>query len=1374
MPQPVDEFASFTGKKPAAQADEFASFTGKSSAPAPIAGDEFASFTRKPINPDDDILKARADRKAAVIADKAATQKAYDRTLLESQGVFLPDENEPLPTTPPPAAAPPPGTPRERGFLEKIGDLHIRDKIAKFLSTKVQEHLDATAAQQKKMGTVSQMVYSSPTPVGASPEMVVETVKGLAKRGQALYQAFRPNDAKRNAQWAEDKMKDMLDELGDNEPTSVERQQFADLSARARQMWDLSEVERDKRQKAVQDFEERSSKWIAPGTPGAKFIGQAAPMAAQAVLAPETIPITSALEMVGGKNLTNPTKYQTLGRQFTQGAVGYGQGVLMTSGFPGVPAAGVLKAAGVNPLAADIAGMGVSAGANTYSNYLNSKNQTAPMPQEAPHIVKDEAGNIVPGAYIPTLPEAPGLEQYAQDFLTQAAFHAKDAAAGRLGPMEAAPAPGTSGEPIPLAQQLRSLVAPHSPKARLSERESGAAQLKGKMLADRLALDPAIRESAAFAPEHHATADAILEAQSIVAKADAIQQRLNAKVAAGEELTPAEETQLKTGIDAAHPLRTLAATDPLTLSPEARRLIELTQQHQAENAQEFGHATGREGDASHLPRVLSLQAGRTATPLEKMMEFAGMETLPPESRGVPAGARPKQSTEFGITRKFETVETPAGPEVVVKGEPGQEKLQVFGDPNREVNESDVISRRESTKAEIEAASVRTNAEGEPLDPDSVPLKFATNPVAAVIQGRLANRATARGREVLESLVGNDRLAMKGKPDPESKRQRWKSVDSLNITDGAKQRIKEIVTGRKGEWAGEVSLRPDVAQTLVTHFGKPNAGNGLLSGLSRVSRNIVERGLLTNPLAHFTNQFTHGIGALTREGFKGQEAARAISQSYQEGGDPNSAYVAEARAAGVKQMNEGRAYGSGASAQESVTANLEAALGHAPGTLGKPEGSQIKNNIKALNQDMVWRVDDAIRNALYYRTKANLEAQGMSPAEASIKAADHANTHYPGYETKTNLMELNPDNGPNSFKERFKESVNAAYRGAITGKGTADTPELDTVRLFTSPLFHTFRINSAQVLGRELGGAAKGDPKAMAKLLAMGTVGMAYKGALGQQLSDTFLSEDEKKRGKEYRGRVGGPFHFADTALDLAKGETTARQAFFRMAMPSPVAKIGTNLAFGQDLPTGRNLPPFGTDQAIDTAVSAFAGGGDTGRPSLTSNDAASKRDAMVALLGGANIPHPGLKVMLSNIEKTNQPRDYVAAKAQRELMSKLQTIAGDPKLVDETMKAAARDASLQAALAAGDMTINDIKNAAIRGTQTEMEHARAIAKIATPEAVVKAADIYAEDSPRIARALYGDAMKKYGKLLNGKPFGSTDYNSKRRLISNKLMSLPQD
>jgi hypothetical protein len=1443
MPQPVDEFASFTGKKPAHPTDEFASFLA--SAKTPVAPPPVQSVAAQYNLPD--ATKAAADEfKAFKEANRAPTpaemRASYDAVLLESQGVTLdypaeqvaPDPQPPGPT-----------------LMEKLKA--IPGKVKAFAVEKYKEHRTAVQAQWDKMGVLAPFY----------PELAIEAGKSVVGKVQNIYQGLRPNDAKSNAEWAEGDMKALLKEVGDKEPTPAQLQRFKDRAAFAKQMWAMAETERGKRNEAVQGFQKRMDASTLPATPATKLVAPLAAQAAQVALAPQTIPIEMAVSGVANNNLRTPAYENTLGQQVKAGVLNYGMGKVMMAGFPGVPVSRALQNLGVNPVAANLTGMVPTSVTNVYGGHQLQRYLTTPH------------GDT---------PDAPGFTDFLHDYATQLGLGAQHLnqplvnrlAAGTPGPGESStpvpmgltplerpmapgglnlPAPDTAPLPAPavvygpamrpaltpgtldtvfprLPANLRGQlgvqdaepaapagtlqapaapipelppevnipqgptsppagplhpevqgpaqrpqpnpleglpdayglapveVAPRAPvpKATLSEHEGEMAQTKQQRQGDREALvNGPVRETADIAPEHHAEADRIIEARNIVTvterramEAEHAIQRLEIenrqRQADGKEPlpVPAEVTlALKNrnapGMDE---LRQLAASEPT--HPDAQRALQVAQEQQQALAAEYAASTpDGEGDITHASRIALKTKGGTPTFGEKVREFFGGASTQPAEQGIPGtGKRPKQKNEYSKERRYETVDGPTGPVVIYRDPESDGSHKIVGRSGT-ITESDITGRRESTKDEITHATSQVEVEtpgeidpdtGEPgpsrteveIDP-SVAIHFSRNAVAGAAKARESARDAIRGRKVLDDLKANPKLFQQGEAKPGSE---WRDVSELPITPQAKNRLAP--GGKK------TSVRSDAAQVLIEYFGQPTAKeSSFLTGINAAARRWTERGLLTNVFAHFPNQFAHGLGALSGEGLTPQQATNALAHAYREGQNPNSEYVNRAKMAGVKQMSEGRQFGQNdnMTAHEAATAALEKALGHEAGTMGEAEGGSIKRAFKALNQKTVWQVDDAIRNTLFYQKIAS----GMTPEAA----AKYANENYIGYHTDTNLFELSPSASPRRGDQVVKKGLNEIYRNLVTGKGETGKgfagAGASLARTLVSPLFHTFRTNSATLLAHELKGAAtglpQGDLKGLGKLANIAAVGSAVGGVVGQSLSDAFLTEDQKKQGKEYQMRMGGPFHWYDTAEKALEGRATPMQTAAAIATPNPLFKhlIGKGI-FGVDAQSGRRAPAASLAELGDTVLSSVLPTGDIARNALQGQGNA--KDVVASFLMGKNAPNPAFQMMMAHPDKmaAGTP-DYEASKANFRLISQLRDLEPGSKPYTDAIEQAVKEQLL---------TKRQIENAAKRSGQTELEHARALAKIATPEWAVKAGEWYAERSPEIALALYAEAQKKLG------------------------------
>jgi len=1328
-----------------------------------------------------------------------------------------------------------PSLPSAAGLLTKLKA--IPGRLAAYATEKGQETVAAQQAQLQKMGPLNYAFFQG------GPELALEAGKSVVGKAHKLFTALSPNRAKENAQWAESDMRDLLKEVGDKVPTPEQMDRFRQRHAYAEQMWGLSEKERGARQQAVQGFQERMDKATLPGTPAARLVGGMAPLAAQAALAPGTIPIEAGINAVATGDLNNPTYEQTTGQQIKEGLSGYGFGKLMMAGVPGVPIARALQGAGVSPVPANLAGLGATSVVMTQGGHQLERYLTTPH------------GDI---------PAAPGVEDYARDFATQLGLGAHTlgqrlvapAGAPAVGqpsapvdmgvvPRETPQAPGSlnappvesrplpeplaaSHEPVrslaqvgerlgslnplgpesppfiqpqtytrPLtaeAEPSKGLVTrgirvepspteglpdayglapvetiPKSPTAykTLHEHEAEMSHVKQQRQADREAFDSGpLAATADISPEHHAEADRIIEARHIVSTSEqrALEaerqineiQFKNAKTQADrfkEGLPPLEAKDLiqtpdKLTIQAKNrmapddPLRVLAASEPE--HPDAQRALQVAQEQQQALAPEYAAGTPKDegGDIFHARRVAIKNAPDEPSLWAKTKEFFGGEpTMPPET-GIPGSSkRPLQKDPSAKKRLYETVDGPVGPTVIYKGEPGDTSFKIVGRSGK-IQEADITSRRESTKDEITHATSQVEVPGE-IDPETgvqasphveihpeEGIQFSRNAVASATQARETARDAIRGRQVLDNLKSNPKMFLEGSRPTDPKKSDWRSVSELPISNQAKMRL---APGGK-----EAYVRSDVANTLVEYFGTSGAKEAhFFSGLDRMSRQWIERGFMTNPFIHFPNQFAHGLGALAGEGLTGKQASEALAHAYREGSNPNSEYVNRAKAAGVKQMSEGRVFGQdeNMTAHEAATQRLEKALGHEPGTLGKVEGNQIKNGFKAVNQKAVWQVDDAIRNTLFYQKIAS----GMTPAEA----AKYANENYVGYHTDTNLFELNPDRSPRDFREYGKKAANYLYSGFVTGKGQSKNDFQAAggtlARTLIAPLFHTFRTNSAMLLGHEIKGAgvdaAQGSLKGLGKLANTAAVGTAVGGIVGQTLSDALLSEKEKKQGKEYQMRMGGPFHWWDTAQKALEGRANKFQTAAAIATPNPLFKhLVGKVGFGTDVSTGRRAPATSLSELGDTALSSVLPTGDIGRNALQGQGSA--KDMTASFLMGKNVPNAAFQMMLAHpdTQAAGTP-DYEQSKANFALISKLRELEPGTKEYAATIQDAVKE---------GVLTKRQIENAAKRSNQSELEHARALAKFSTPEWAVKAADEYAERSPEIARALYAEAEKKLG------------------------------
>ena len=904
-----------------------------------------------------------------------------------------------------------------------------------------------------------------------------------------------------------------------------------------------------------------------------------------------------------------------------------------------------------------------------------------------------------------------------------------------------------------------------TPKATLSEHEGEMAQTKQQRQGDRVMLvNGPVRETADIAPEHHAEADSIIEARNIVTvterraqEAEHAIQRLEIenrqRQADGKEPLPvpaevslALKNRNAPGMDA---LRQLAASEPT--HPDAQRALQVAQEQQQALAAEYAASTpDGEGDITHASRIALKEKGETPTFGEKVREFFGGASTQPAEQGIPGtGKRPKQKNEYSKERRYETVDGPTGPVVIYREAESDGSHKIVGRSGT-IAESDITGRRESTKDEITHATSQVEVEvpgeidpdtGEPgpsrieveIDP-SVAINFSRNAVAGAAKARESARDAIRGRRVIDDLKANPKLFQPGEAKPGSE---WRDVSELPITPQAKNRLAP--GGKK------VSVRSDAAQVLIEYFGQPTAKeSSFLTGINAAARRWTERGLLTNVFAHFPNQFAHGLGALSGEGMTPQQATNALAHAYRQGQNPNSEYVNRAKMAGVKQMSEGRQFGQNENmtAHETATAQLEAALGHEAGTMGEAEGGPIKRAFKALNQKTVWQVDDAIRNTLFYQKIAS----GMTPQQA----AKYANENYVGYHTDTNLFELSPSASPRRGDQTVKKGLNEIYRNLVTGKGETGKgfagAGASLARTLVSPLFHTFRTNSATLLARELKGAAtglpKGDLKGLGKLANVAAVGSAVGGVVGQTLSDVFLTEDQKKQGKEYQMRMGGPFHWYDTAEKALEGRATPMQTAAAIATPNPLFKhlIGKGI-FGVDVQSGRRAPAASLAELGDTVLSSVLPTGDIARNAIQGQGNA--KDVAASFLMGKNAPKPGAQIMMAHPDKlASGTPDYEASKANFRLISQLRDLEPGSKPYTDTIEQAVKEQLL---------TRRQIENAAKRSGQTELEHMRALAKIATPDAIVKAADTYRESSPEIALVLYGEAQKKLG--AESKKFG---------------------
>jgi hypothetical protein len=1519
MPEPMDEFAAFTGAKKQPK-DDFASFTGKA--------------------------KPAAQAQEPVTDDFAAFQKQ-----VKAEQEAPPPNSEFAPIIPGEVSSPGtgPSLPSVSGLLTSLKQ--IPGRVKKFVTEKEAEHNAAVAAQQQKMGTVGQQIYSAPNPLltGLSPEAAVEAGKSVAGKIQKLWTGLKPNRAKENAEWAEKDMRDLLKEVDKNPPTPDGRtsvptpqqlQRFRDRRAYANQMWAFSETERGARQQAIQSFNERMDKLIAPGTPGAKFVGSAVPIAVQAATVPESIPFEMAANAVAESQLRNPTYEQTLGQQIKEGIAGYGMGKLMMAGVPGTPVSRALQGAGVSPIPANVLGMGVTSAANTLGSHqlarylttphgetpaapsvsdylsdfamqaglgarhLNQRLALAPagapptgMPSEpVPVGVRPLETPTTPGEVNPTPTETaplpgsstvegpamlPGLQpgklqtifpgvppkataadvmpgtsfswqgEYGQsgaskgpgpdvDITSATSYQgkrqgpllgpndehlvARDPETGKdigrlwltktptgfevrkvetdpsargkgvarklylearsqFGPFEGAtdftpegraltdrlrqtnpeifipdePAPAPTRvqpppeEGLPDAYGLAPVtVEPGKPTPHktLHEHEAEMAVTRQQRQADRIALmsgpEAATRN---IAPEHHAEADRILEARNIVTvterraleaereilkiQVENRQRQAEGKVSkpVPEELTLQAKSRNAPGMDE---LKALAASEPQ--HPDAQRAMRVAQEQQQALAAEYAASTpGGEGDITHLSRIAQKEAPVEPSLGARVREFFGGPSTVPVEAGLPGtGKRPKQKNEYSKARLYETVDGPAGPVVIYKEANPDGSHDIVGRKGT-IQEGDITGRREATKDEITKATSQVEVQNEDgttsiVEDPSAAINFSRNAVASAVKARESARDAIRGRRVVENLKANPAMFREGEAPAGSE---WRNVKDLPITDQVKLRL---APGGKA-----AHVRSDVAQTLIEYFGKASAKEAsFLSGLNKATRNWTERGLLTNVFAHFPNQFNHGLGALAGEGMKPQEAINALTHAYKEGQNPNSEYVNRAKAAGVRQMSQGRIFGENdnITAHEAATQRLEAALGHAPGSLGKLEGNSLKRAFQALNQKTVWQVDDAIRNTLFYQKIAS----GMTPEQA----ARYANENYVGYHTDTNLFELNPNRSPRSAIEMGKKGLNEIYRNLVTGKGETGEGFPGTgatlARTLISPLFHTFRTNSAQLLAHELKNAAvglpQGDLKGLGKLANVAGTGTAVAGILGQTLSDALLTEQEKKQGKEYQMRAGGPFHWYETAEKALEGRATPMQTAAAIATPNPLFKhlIGKGI-FGVDVQSGRPTPAKSLAELGDTVLSSVLPTGDIGRNAL--QGAGNPKDVVASFFMGKNAPNPAAQIMMAHPDKqAASAPDYEQSRANYRLISGLRNLEpGSKEYVDEIKRAV--DEQI--------LTRQQIANAAKRSNQSELEHMRALAKISTPDAVVAAAETYRESSPDIARALYSEAQSKLYK-----------------------------
>ena len=465
------------------------------------------------------------------------------------------------------------------------------------------------------------------------------------------------------------------------------------------------------------------------------------------------------------------------------------------------------------------------------------------------------------------------------------------------------------------------------------------------------------------------------------------------------------------------------------------------------------------------------------------------------------------------------------------------------------------------------------------------------------------------------------------------------------------------------------------------------------------------------------------------------------------------------------MSEGRVLGENENmtAHEVATAGLEKALGHEPGSMGKVEGNSLKRAAKALNQKAVWQVDDAIRNTLFYQKVAS----GMTTEQA----AKYANDNYVGYHTDTNLFELNSSVSPRRGDQVMKKGFNEIYRNLVTGKGETGKgfagAGASLARSLVAPLFHTFRANSATLLAHEIKNAgtdvAQGSLAGLGKLANTAGVGTAVGGMVGQTLSDALLTDEEKKQGKEYQMRMGGPFHWYDTVEKMLEGRANHYQTAAAIATPNPLFKhLVGKAGFGVDVTSGRRAPATSLAELGDTALSSVLPTGDIGRNALQGQG--NPKDMLASFLMGKNAPNEAAQIAMAHPDKqaAGTP-DYENAKANFRLISQLRDLQPGTDKYAATLQAAANEHIL---------THRQIQNAAKRSGQSELEHMRALAKLTTPEGVMAMADSYAEKSPEIANVLYGDLQQRVGK--QNKNLGGVDsLRALGQLANNKQLTLRQ-
>jgi hypothetical protein len=304
-----------------------------------------------------------------------------------------------------------------------------------------------------------------------------------------------------------------------------------------------------------------------------------------------------------------------------------------------------------------------------------------------------------------------------------------------------------------------------------------------------------------------------------------------------------------------------------------------------------------------------------------------------------------------------------------------------------------------------------------------------------------------------------------------------------------------------------------------------------------------------------------------------------------------------------------------------------------------------------------------------------------------------------------------------------------------------------------------------LLGHEIKGAGvdavQGSLKGLGKLANTAAVGTAVGGIVGQTLSDALLSEKEKKQGKEYQMRMGGPFHWWDTAQKALEGRANKFQTAAAIATPNPLFKqLVGKVGFGVDVSTGRRAPASSLSELGDTALSSVLPTGDIGRNALQGQG--NSRDMLASFLMSKNAPNEAAQIAMAHLDKqaAGTP-DYENAKANFKLISQLRELEPGSKEYAKVIQDATNEHVL---------TTRQIQNAAKRSGQTELEHMRALGKLTSLDGLMAMADSYAEKDPVIARVLYGDLRQRAGKE-NQKLRGSDSLKALGQRAYNKQLTL---